>query len=212
MKLDINIFRGWDIIPSSLAYVFIKSPISSLLTKVFLKIGGKLAILLSIFQVLQNRTAGSQITFLPLSLQKLLSCKWTPLRKVFSDILFNSIGCFTQSPPFALPHFKNFLAFLLYIVSSQCIELSLLATTLNILFSERDGQLLTGTEVVKELPNTVLQWKQNPSTLKQSISFFLPVVKKLSISHSGLVRWKKDMTVFSKLRVLFCRGVNLLVS
>ena len=62
-------------------------------------------------------------------------------------MLFNSIDCFVQSPPFALPQFKNIEAFLLYIVSSQRIELSFLATALNILFSET--QLLTGTEVVK---------------------------------------------------------------
>ena len=64
-------------------------------------------------------------------------------------MLFNSIGCFVQSPPFALPHFNNLEAFLLYIVSCQCIELSLFATMLNIFFSERGTQLLTGTEVVK---------------------------------------------------------------
>ena len=69
--------------------------------------------------------------------------------EVFSDMLFNSIGCFVQSPPFALPHFNNLEAFLLYIVASQCIELSLFDTTLNILFSEGRTQLLTGTEVVK---------------------------------------------------------------
>ena len=64
-------------------------------------------------------------------------------------MLFNSIGCFVQSPPFIFPHFKNLEAFLLYIMSSQCIELSLLATTLKILFSEGGTQLLAGTEVVK---------------------------------------------------------------
>ena len=64
-------------------------------------------------------------------------------------MLFNSIGCFVQSPPMALLHFNNLEAFLLYIVSSQCIELSLPATTLNIFFSERWAQLLTGTKVIK---------------------------------------------------------------
>ena len=64
-------------------------------------------------------------------------------------MLFNSIGCFVQSLPFALPHFNNLETFLLYIVSSQCIELSLLATTLNFLFIEGRTQLLTGTEVGK---------------------------------------------------------------
>ena len=64
-------------------------------------------------------------------------------------MLFNSIGCFVQPPPLALPRFNNLEAFLLYIISSQCIELSLFATTLNILFSERGAQLLTGTEVIK---------------------------------------------------------------
>ena len=64
-------------------------------------------------------------------------------------MLFKSIGCFVQSPPFAISHFNNLETFFLYIVSSQCIELSLLATTLNIFFSERWTQLLTGAEVVK---------------------------------------------------------------
>ena len=64
-------------------------------------------------------------------------------------MLFNSVDCFVQSRPFALPHFNNLEAFLLYIVPSQCIELSLFATTLNIHFSERKSKLLTGTEVVK---------------------------------------------------------------
>ena len=68
---------------------------------------------------------------------------------MFSDTLFNSIGCFVQSPPFALSHFEKLEAFLFYIVSSQCIALSLLATTLKFFFSERRTQLLTGTEVVK---------------------------------------------------------------
>ena len=44
VKLEINIFRGWDTIPP-LAYVFIKSSMWFSLTKVFLKIGWKLGIL-----------------------------------------------------------------------------------------------------------------------------------------------------------------------
>ena len=64
-------------------------------------------------------------------------------------MLFNSIGCFVQSPPLTFPHFNDSETFLLYIASSQCIELSLFATTLNIFFRERRTQLLTGAEVVK---------------------------------------------------------------
>ena len=64
-------------------------------------------------------------------------------------MLFNSIACFLQSPLFALPHFSNLVIFLLYIVSSQCIELSFFAITLNIFFTQRGTQLLTGTEMVK---------------------------------------------------------------
>ena len=79
----------------------------------------------------------------------MLGCKWTLVRKVFSDLLLVSIGCFVQSPPFALPHFTNFEAFLLHKVSSQCKEPSFLATTLKIHFKERETQLLTGTQVVK---------------------------------------------------------------
>ena len=66
-----------------------------------------------------------------------------------SDTLFNSTGCFVQSPPFAPPHFNKLEAFFLYTVSSQCVETSLLATTLNTLFSERGTQFSTETEVVK---------------------------------------------------------------
>ena len=43
VKLDTNIFRGWDISPFSSAYVFIRSAQSFLLTKVLLNNGGKLA-------------------------------------------------------------------------------------------------------------------------------------------------------------------------
>ena len=64
-------------------------------------------------------------------------------------MLFNSVVCFVQSSLFALPHFNNLEAFFLYIVSSQCIELSLFATTLNIFFSERWEELLTRTKVIK---------------------------------------------------------------
>ena len=72
-----------------------------------------------------------------------------PVRKVFSNMLFNSTDCFVESLPFALPHFNNLEAVFLYTVSFQLIELSLLVTALNILFSESWTQPLTGTEVVK---------------------------------------------------------------
>ena len=64
-------------------------------------------------------------------------------------MLFISFGCFVQYTPFALSHLNNFETFLQYIVSSQCIELSFLATTLNIFFSEKGTYLSTRTEVVK---------------------------------------------------------------
>ena len=64
-------------------------------------------------------------------------------------MLFNSIGCFVESPPFVVLHFNNLGALLLFKVSSLCVEISLLATTLNILFIERGTQLLTGIEVVE---------------------------------------------------------------
>ena len=125
-------------------------------------------------------------------------------------MLFNSIGCFVQSPPFALPHFNNIEAFLVSMVSSQCIELSLLATTLNVLFSGRGKYFLTGTEVVKATHGFKhsVAVRTKPIDTK-AIFFCLPVVKKLSILHSGLVRWRRDMTIFSKLRVLFRRGVTV---
>ena len=70
---------------------------------------------------------------------------------MFSDILFYSVGFFVESIPFVLPNFNILETFLLNIVSSQCIELSLLATTFNILFSERRTQLSTDAEVVKAI-------------------------------------------------------------
>ena len=53
--------------------------------------------------------------------------------------------------------------------------------------------------------------KKDLAALEQWFCSLL-VVYKLSISHSGLVRWKWDLTIFSKLRVLFSGGVNLPVS
>ena len=94
---------------------------------------------------------------------------------MFPETLFNSFGCFLQSPPFTLPHFNNIEAFLPYIVSSQCIELSLLATTLNTFFSERRTYFLTGIEVVKALcglKNRVVM-KLKPNNTK-AVFFLLP--------------------------------------
>ena len=104
----------------------------------------------------------------------MLNCKCTSVGKVFSDMLFNSIACFVQSSPFALPHFNKLVTFLLYIVSSQCIELSLLATTLNILFSERRTQLLTKTQAVKAthgFKHSVAMWKKPINT--EAVNFLL---------------------------------------
>ena len=53
------------------------------------------------------------------------------------------------------------------------------------------------------------QCPQKPSTLYASIFIYVPVVEKLSTLHCGLTRWKYDMTIFSKLLVLFRRGLNL---
>ena len=106
-------------------------------------------------------------------------------------------------------------AFFVYIVSSLCIELSLLATTLNNLFSERGTYFLTRTEVVKATHGFKhsVAMKQNPSTLEQSI-FCLLVVKKLSILHSGFVRWKQDVTIFIKASCLVlssCKPTGLCI-
>ena len=64
-------------------------------------------------------------------------------------MLFNSIGCFVQSPPFTLPHFNKIEASLLYLVSSQCIELSLITATLDILLTKWWTHFSTGRKVVK---------------------------------------------------------------
>ena len=64
-------------------------------------------------------------------------------------MLFNSIGCFVQSPPFTLPHFNKIEASLLYLVSSQCIELSLITATLDILLTKWWTHFSTGKKVVK---------------------------------------------------------------
>ena len=106
-------------------------------------------VFISNFQLFQYSTARSQVSFLSLSLLKVAQLRVSACKESFSGMLFNSIGYFLQSLPIALPLFNNLEAFLLYIVSSQCIELSLFATTLNIFFSERGTKLLTGTEVVK---------------------------------------------------------------
>ena len=79
----------------------------------------------------------------------MLSPKWTPETKVFLDKLFSSICCFVQFPPITLPYFNVFGARFFHILSSQCIELYLLAITWNIQFSERGTSFLSAKEVVK---------------------------------------------------------------
>ena len=128
-------------------------------------------------------------------------------------MLFSSIGCFVHSPLFALPHFNNLEAFLLHIVSSQCIELTLLATTLNILFNERGTQLLTGAEVAEATNgfehNVAMRTK--PINTK-TVNFLLSACCKEAFNFPF---WSCSLEkghdhIFKA--VLFCRGMNLLVS
>ena len=129
-------------------------------------------------------------------------------------MLSNSIGYFVQSPPFAHPHFNNFGNFLLYIVSSQCIEFSLLATTLNFLFSERRTQLLTGAEVVKATPGFKhsVAMRTKPINTK-TVNFLLSACCKEAFNFTF---WSCSLEMghdhILKLRFLFCQGMNLLVS
>ena len=69
--------------------------------------------------------------------------------QVFSDLLFNVIGCLEKCPTHTHPHFNDREAFLLCIVSPQCIELSLLTATFDIFFSERWTHFFTGTKVIE---------------------------------------------------------------
>ena len=137
-----------------------------------------------------------------------------PVRKVSSDMLFNSIECFLQYPPFTLPHFKNLEAFLLYKVSSQRIELSLLATTLKIFFSERKTQFLTGTEMAKAtqaIENSVAMRTKSINT--EAVNFFLSACCKEVFS---FIFWSCSLKIghyhVFDAAGLFCRGVNLPVS
>ena len=123
---------------------FIRALISVLLTIVFLKSGGKLAFLISIFQVHQYRTEPSQLTFFSLSLL-INACKRSVLGYDVQQYCL-----FVQSPPLTHPqHFKVCEFFFLYVALSQFIELSSLSATLIIFFSEKCTYLLTGTEVIE---------------------------------------------------------------
>ena len=129
-------------------------------------------------------------------------------------MLFNSIGCFVQSRPIALPHFNILETFFLYIVSSQCIELSLFAITLNILISERSTQLLTGAEEVKASHGfkDSVAMKTKPINT-EAVNFLLFACCKEAFNFTI---WPCSLeiskNIFSKLRVSFCRGTNLRVS
>ena len=54
----------------------------------------------------------------------------------------------------------------------------------------------------------MLQRLQNPSTLKESIFRWVPVVQKLSLLYSGHEFWKKAKSMFSKDLVLLDRGLK----
>ena len=104
---------------------------------------------LSIFQVFRWRIEHGQINFRFYFFQWLLSCNWTSVRNVFSDMFLDNIACLVQSPLFTLSHINDSEAFFSYTNSSQFIEIFLFNTTMSFLFSDRRSNLLTGTKVVK---------------------------------------------------------------
>ena len=119
-----------------------------------------------------------------------------------------------QPVPFALPYFKNLEAFLLYLMSSQYIELSLFATTLNIFFSERGTQLLTGTEVIKATHGFKhsVAMRTKPINI-EAVIFLLSACCKEAFNFTF---WSCSLEIghdrIVKMLVLIFRGVILLVS
>ena len=140
-------------------------------------------------------------------------CQWTPVRENCASFLSNISSCLVQYPPLTLPHINDSEAFLLYVSSPEFIELSFFATVFHIFFNERRTKFLTGTKV-GEAPDCFKHaGAMRTKTINTEADIFLlsTYCKKLSILQFDLVRWKWDLTIFSKLRVLFCEGVNLSV-
>ena len=61
----------------------------------------------------------------------------------------NLSDCLVKSPPLIVPHFNDSETFILYIASSQCMELCFRTAAFDIFFSERCTELFTETKVVK---------------------------------------------------------------
>ena len=94
-------------------------------------------------------------------------------KKNFSSIFLTILVVFLQSPAFTLPHFNNSEAFFLFLVSSQCIEFSLLTAVFDIFFRERWTYPLTRTEVIKAAQSFKHSVAMRQKTIENKVVYFL---------------------------------------
>ena len=79
----------------------------------------------------------------------MFKCKWTCVKKGFSDMILEIFACLVQSLTFTVPHFNDREAIFSYVAVSQFIEFSLLTTKFNNPLSEKRWNLLTETKAMK---------------------------------------------------------------
>ena len=142
VTLEINISRVCDVIPSSSAYNFIPSPVSCLLTTVFLKNAEKILFLTQKFGYTNVVLSLAKLFSILHLFYKLIICQATSVRNFFSYLLFNTSSWRVESPPLTLPEFRE-------VHSSQPTAVSFLATAFEMFFSEGWMYFLTRTKVIK---------------------------------------------------------------
>ena len=110
--------------------------------------------------------------------QQSLFSQWTFVRIWFSQVFFDTRCRLIEIPSFTFPHSSNNLSFsLMYCFLFWSISLFLLPRLIYSSIRE-DPASWHGQNWYRQpiASNTVLQCEQKPSTLKQSIFFWVPVV------------------------------------
>ena len=129
-------------------------------------------------------------------------------------MLFNISGCLVKYPPLTFSHFNDSENFLMYLASSLFIEFSFPTATFDIVFSEGWVEILTGTKVVKAthcFKHSIAMRTKPIDT--EAITFLLSACSAKALNFTiKSCTLKPSHDHISKLRVLYCQGVNLLVS
>ena len=133
------------------------------------------------------------------------------IEKMFSEMIFDRRIIFLQTPPFALPHFFNFIPLLLVVLTLHLVLLASLHSPLSICCIRTKLFFFIWTLVMKtsrSFTHSVTMIANSAYT--ETINFLLWTSSKITLnSQSGWFRWKIEKSFFSNERNLFRWGVTV---